>query len=76
MANEDLVKSWRRKDCSSSNASSKTTTGTRFKSNRPVERVVAKARARARARAKGEKAQILRARARRVRVFRGVGKSI
>ena len=76
MVNEGLGRSWRRKDCSSSSASSKTTTGTRFKSNLPVEKVVARVRARARARARGEEALTLRAKAQRGRVFRGVGKSI
>ena len=76
MVSEGRARSWQRKDFSNSNGSSRTTIGIRFRSSRLEAKVEAKVRTRARARAKGEKAQTLRARAPRVKVFRGVGNSI
>jgi hypothetical protein len=75
-ASADPANSRRRRNCSNSNGSSKTTIGTKFRSNRSLVKVVEKAKAKVRARAKGGKALTLRAKALRVRVFRGVGKSI
>ena len=52
------------------------TAGIRFKSHRLLAKENLKARAKAVAKVKGARDQAQRARARKVRVFRGVGRSI
>jgi hypothetical protein len=62
------------RDFSSSNVSSRTTAGIKYRSHRPLVRASPREKARVRVKAAGD--PTLRAKARKGRVFRGVGKSI
>ena len=75
MATEGLDNRQQRRRFSSSNGSSKTIVGTRFRSRQRKARGKVKARAKVKARGKVPRARTQRARA-KIRVFRGGGKSM